>query len=188
MLTLTLGVALALASQPPAPQIRPISVQGKVREIGGGPGGRPQALLVGADARHVLTALDPDLRIELRRLAGAVIEVSGVVGDPRVAAKDHVLVDRYEIIEIGKGIVPRVGRLAMLQVGTDRRLVFVDESGRADLLPEGWSRRMGRYAGAKVWIVGRRDKDGSFRPQRFSILRGPRKEQQRGAPKGADAR
>ncbi len=187
MLTLTLGVTLAVAS-PPQPTIRPISVQGQVREVGGGPGGRPQALLIGVDTRHVLTALDPDLRIELRRLAGAVIKVSGVVGDPRVAAKDHVLVDRYEIVEIGKGIVPRVGRLAMLQVGPQERLVFVDESGQADLLPQGWSRRMRRYAGAKVWMVGRRDKDGSFRPQRFSILRGPRKERVRDAPKGTPAR
>ena len=167
MLALTACAMLVVASQP-------VSIEGKVREVAGGPAGRPQAILVADSGHHVLFALDPAFANELRRLSGLVVRVTGVTGDPRAAAKDDILVDRYEIKEIGKGVVPRVGRLALLRVGGQQsRLVFVDERGEADLLPAGWSRKMKRHAGAKVWMVGRRDRDGSFRPQRFAILRAP---------------
>lgn len=169
--TLALALTLPRESPPAQPRVEPITVQGKIREIGGGPGGRPQAVIVADGKQRILHTLDPVFREELRRLSGLVVKIFGVTGDPRTAAPNHVLVDRYEIIEIKKGVVPRVGHLALLQVGPQRRLVFVDKSGKADLLPKGWSQKMRRHAGAKVWIVGRRDKDGSFRPQRFSILR-----------------
>ena len=170
MLTLTAITATAIAVGQP-PEVRPVTLEGKIREVAAGPAGRPQAMLIDAEGARPLFALDPAFSKELRRLAGLKVRVHGTVGDPRAAAKDHVLVDRYEILEVNKGVVPRVGHLAVLRVGTDARLVFVDGDGRADLLPQGWGRRMQRHAGAKIWMVGLRDKDGSFRPQRFAILR-----------------
>lgn len=167
----TIALLTAVAQVDGAPSTRPIALDGKIREVAGGPAGRPQALLISKGRQYVLHALDPGFRTELRRLSGLKVRVHGVVGDPRAAAADHVLVDRYRILDIGKGVVPRVGRLAALRVGPQRRLVFVDDRGQADLLPAGWGKKLTRHAGAKVWMVGRRDKDGSFRPQRFAILR-----------------
>ncbi|MEM7677774.1 MAG: hypothetical protein AAF449_17390 [Myxococcota bacterium] len=169
---------IAVVGQNPPAEIRHVALQGKIREISGGPAGRTQAQLIAPDARYILHALDPGLRGELKRLAGLVVRVRGVIGDPRAPAADHVLVQDYKILALGRGIVPRVGRLALLHVGDARRLVFVDEQGQADLLPQGWSRKLAHHAGAKVWMVGHRDNDGSFRPQRFAILR-PRPEKPR---------
>ncbi len=171
-----LAATIAGQSSQPAPPDRaaprPVALEGRVREVAGGPGGRPQALLVTEDAQQYrLHALDAGFRGELRRLAGLQVRIHGVLGDPRVARPETVLVDRYEILAVSRGKAPRIGRLAMLAVGDQKRLVFVDESGRADLLPRGWSRKLSRHAGAKVWMIGRHAKDGSFRPQRFSILR-----------------
>ena len=172
MLSLVTAILLTPAAQNPSTMIRPVTVVGKIREVAAGPAGRPQPILVAGSKHYVLRALAPELRVELRRLAGLQVKITGVTGDPRIeAGHDHVLVDRYTIVEISPGVVPRVGRLALLRVGRQKRLVFVDESGQADLLPVGWSQRLHRHAGAKVWMVGNRDSDGSFRPQRFAILR-----------------
>ncbi len=172
MLALTVSLLLTAVPDDAPPEIRPVTVEGKVREVAGGPAGRPQAILIAGSKQYVLRALEPELRIELRRLSGLIVRVTGVVGDPRTESRrDHVLVHRYDIVAVGKGVVPRVGRLALLRVGPQKRLVFVDKTGQADLLPVAWSRRLHRHAGAKVWMVGDRDRDGSFRPQRFAILR-----------------
>ncbi|MEL7370938.1 MAG: hypothetical protein AAFN74_18600 [Myxococcota bacterium] len=171
MLTVTIAAFFVFTGQSPSADLRTVTLQGKIREISGGPAGRTQAQLVTQNARYLLHARRFGLRGELKRLTGLVVRVRGVVGDPSVPTKDHVLVEDYEILEVGRGLVPRVGRLALLHVGDQRRLVFVDEQGQADLLPKGWSRKLNRHAGAKVWMVGHRDQDGSFRPQRFAILR-----------------
>src|SRR5438067_1756224 len=103
-------------------------VTGKVREVGGGLRGASQALLVADDRSEVVLhgASEADEE-ELRRLAGVRVKVFGVKTDPR-----SVKVERYEIVDVGGGVVPRIGHVALLELGGKPRLIFVSEDGKAE--------------------------------------------------------
>jgi hypothetical protein len=144
---------------------------GKVREVMSGSGGRPQAVLQLEDKTElVLHGRDQIGSSELIHLAGVKVKIFGVKGDPLLPRGNHVRVDRYEILDIGDGVVPRMGHLAVLEISGKDRVLFVDDSGRAELLPEGYTTKMIKNAGARVWMVGTRDKS-ELVPTRFSILR-----------------
>src|SRR5205085_664681 len=111
---------------------------------------------------------------ELRRLAGIRIKVHGVKGDPMLPEGNHIRVDRYDIVDVGGGVTPRIGTLATISLDGTARLIFVDEEGNAEMLPRGWATKMMKNAGAKVWVVGARGKT-ELKPDRFGILRpGPK--------------
>ena len=148
--------------------------KGKVREISGGPGDRSQALLLTDDGhRFVLHAVRRDEAPELVRLSGLRIQVRAL---PMVGLPDHIRVLQYRILDIGNGVEPRVGHIARLGQGSQSRLVFVDENGRADLLPAGWTRKLRHHVGSKVWMTGR-FQGTDFLPSRFAILRPVAKEE-----------
>lgn len=166
LLSTTLG-------HPPAAVPRPkaVALVGQVRASSGGPGGRARVLLVTKNAEEFeLHATSPADHAELERLAGVKVEVSGVRGDPRLPRGRHVMVDRYEIKDVGSGVVPELGTIASLEVDGEPRLLFVNHRGQAALLPEGWARKMRRHVGAKIWMVGKRD-GSKLKPTRFAILR-----------------
>jgi hypothetical protein len=165
-----LALLLALSAHAPAtPKPKAIELFGEVKEASGGPGGSRALLLVEGGEYQLHALADPSVN-ELKRLAGAKVRIFGVTGDPRIPRGKHVLVERYEIADVGNGVVPRIGRIAKLELDGRTRLLFVDESGTADFLPEGWGKKMMQHVGAKVWMVGSRNgKD--FQPERFAILR-----------------
>jgi hypothetical protein len=166
----------------PAPLPEERVLVGKVREVAG-PGDQAMAMLDPDDAsgEWTLHPQDPEDRQELVRLAGTRVRLRGVVGDPRLERGRHLLVRRYQLLEVAGKEAPRLGQLASLEVGGKERLLFVGEDGVADLLPEGWGRKMKQHVGAKLWMVGER-KGAAFQPLRFGILR-PRRE----APEAARA-
>lgn len=170
----SLAIFATLASGQPAAEPetgrRAVALEGKVREVGAGPGGRSRAILTSATGQHELVGVTRELGAELVRLSGAVVRVEGWTQDPRLAAPTDVLVEAYEIVDVGKGVKPRIGILAALASQGEMRLLFVDQDGRAELLPKGWGRKMKGHLGAKIWIVGG-SKDGELVPVRFSILR-----------------
>lgn len=175
MILSPLALMMALTAHPPSaiPKPKPIKLSGAVREVSGSPGGR--ALLVLDDgAEFVLHGPNPGRKNELKRLSGTRVRVFGVTRDPRIPRGRHIMVERYQILDVGGGTKPRVGTLASLKVAGQDRLIFVDQQGQADMLPAGWGKKMNKHAGAKVWMVGRRASDG-FKPQRFAILRPGRK-------------
>lgn len=180
MLFTPVALMLTLAGHPPAPAAKPkaLELEGKVREVTGGPAGRTQPVLMveaeGQATEWVLHGADEELASELRRLAGTKVRVSGFTQDPRVPRGQHLWVQRYSLLEIASGAVPRVGSLATLSLDGKERLLFVDDQGAAELLPEGWSRKMKTQAGARVWMVGEKNGD-AFTPQRFAILRAPKR-------------
>jgi len=152
---------LLLAASPAAAD--ELRLAGKIKEVAGGPTGR--AILVTADGdSHTLAAGVGILDTELRRLAGLSVAVHGE------ASEGRVLVHRYELLDDGLGGRPRLGLLAQLELEGKARLVFVDEHGLAELLPDGWTKKMGAHLGARIWIVGERA-GGVFRPARFGVLR-----------------
>jgi hypothetical protein len=147
---------------------------GKVTEVRGDSVGQLQAVLVLDDSvEWVLHGLELEDNEELVRLAGTRIKLYGELNDPRIPTGNHVLVRRYDIVDVGKGVVPKIGRIAALQEGK-LKLLFIADDGTAELLPDGWVEKMQKHVGAKVWIVG--NKSGErFLPLRFSILRtGPK--------------
>ena len=75
MLTLAAIIATVAAGQAPPTEVRPVTLEGKIREVAGGHAGRPRAMLVDAEASRPLFALDPAFNRELRRLAGLVVRV-----------------------------------------------------------------------------------------------------------------
>lgn len=165
-------VALSmLAHNPqPLPAPAPFEATGKVREILGS-AERPQAVLELDDKSelvlHGATELDD---AELRRLAGVRIKTKGIKGDPLLPRGNHVRVAHYDILDVGGGVVPRIGRIASLDLNGTERLLFVDDDGSAQLLPLGWASKMTKHVGAKVWLVGTRAK-AELTPTRFAILR-----------------
>lgn len=163
---LTLLVALAPASS--ALAAKPTTVSGTVREVAGGPAGQSAVELKTDDGRTLsLRGRTPPEEDELRRLSGVKVRIEGMV-DENVAG--IVQVERYEILDIGGGVIPRLGMLAAIDLEGQRRLIFVDEQGNADLLPTGWTAKMAKNVGAKMWMVGAR-KGKSFQPTRHAILR-----------------
>lgn len=179
-MSVALVLALTVLGQSPDALATPparVELVGKIREVGGGQRGEAQALLVLDDKSdrvlHASTELDGE---ELRRLAGVRVKVFGVEHDPMVPKGNHVRVERYEIIDVGGGAVPRIGRIAELQLDGKPRLIFVGDDGRAELLPTSWMKKMAKHTGAKLWVLGNRaETKGELTPARFAILRpGPR--------------
>ncbi len=164
-----LALMLALAAHNPGPRPQPIELTGEVKEVSGG-AGTSRALLITEDGSEYQLhgAADPSER-ELVRLSGAKVHVFGMINDPRIPLGKHVMVGRYEITDVG-GVVPRIGHLAKLEIDRSTRLLFVDEAGNAELLPEGWAKKMMSHVGAKIWMVGSRA-GKHFQPQRFAILK-----------------
>jgi len=154
----------ALAAGP-----EPVEQRGEIRTVKVGPSTRA-ALIVGDDTT-ILAARRAGLDEELQNLDGATVVVTGY-RDPGLRPPGaDLVVESYEIVDVGDGRVPRLGRLAALAVDGETKLLFVDEAGRADVLPESWKKRMLEHVGAKLWVLGRRARDGSYTPTRFQILR-----------------
>ena len=168
-MSLILALVLSLSSHGPSPKPQPIELFGEVKEASGGAGGSRALLMVEGGEYQLHAAVTPSEN-ELKRLSGAKVRIFGITGDPRIPRGKHVLVERYEIVDVGGGVVPRIGQIAKIEIGGDTRLLFVDAAGTADLLPEGWGKKMMQHVGAKVWMVG--SKNGKdFQPQRFAILK-----------------
>jgi hypothetical protein len=170
---LSLILLSTLAGHPPSavPRPLPVALVGQIRAAAGGPGGEARILLLTKDAEEFeLHAPRPQGKEELERLAGVKVRVEGFQNDPRLPRGHHVMVDGYEIVDVGEGVVPELGTIAALPVNGETRLLFVSEAGQAALLPEGWGKKMLRHVGAKVWMVGKRSGD-AYRPVRFAILR-----------------
>lgn len=166
-------ILLTSLGHPPSAVPRPkdVSLSGQVRAASGGHGGRARVLLVTRNAEEFeLHATSKADHAELERLAGVQVRVRGVQGDPRLPHGRHVMVEGYDILDVGKGIVPVLGTIASLEEGGKARLLFVGEDGQAALLPAGWARKMQRHVGAKVWMVGKTE-GGHIKPSRFAILR-----------------
>jgi len=159
------ALTLALAAEGPYEA----EIVGEIRVVKVGPSTR--AALLADDATHVLAARRPGLAEELKNLEGARVEVMGYRDASLRPPGVDFLVEAYEILDVGDGRVPRIGRLAVLDLEGEVRLLFVDEAGKADLLPVSWKKRMLEHVGAKMWILGRRDDHGAFTPTRFRILR-----------------
>lgn len=160
---------IALSSAAAAAGPYEVELRGEVRTVKVGPTTR--AALMVDDDTHVLAARRADLEQELQNLDGATVVVAGYRDDGLRPPGVDLLVEVYEIVDVGDGRVPRLGRLAALALDGDTKLLFVDEAGRADVLPESWKKRMLRHVGAKLWILGRRGDDGRYTPTRFKILR-----------------
>ncbi|MBI4821162.1 MAG: hypothetical protein HY791_33185 [Deltaproteobacteria bacterium] len=158
----------------------PFTAEGVIKEVSGGPGGTVAELRLD-DGSKVALLPRGELGVEeLRALATVRVRVRGERGDPAAPGGSYARVDEYEILDVGKGTVPRLGILAELEVAGEKRLAFVDQSGRADLLPKGWGQKLGGAVGAKLWMVGTGSGE-SFAPTRFQILR-PRKKTEAPTP------
>lgn len=168
-----LAVVLSLVAHNPTPIPPPVKMDaaGKVHEAQSGEGGKSQAALTLDDGTElVLHGHDDADDAELMRLAGVRVKIFAIKGDPLLPRGNHVRVDRYEIVDVGNGVVPRVGRIASLELNGTTRLLFVDDQGHADLLPAGFAKKMQPSVGARAWMIGTKEK-GDFVPTRFSILR-----------------
>lgn len=168
-----LALALALPSAPPptaapAQPQGPVLVVGKIREVRGIPRSRAE-LVTEAGVHHPLHAEQLGLATELVRLAGAKVRL--VTRHHPLLSGQALMVDSYQILDVGGGQVPRLGHLAALRLKDVRRLVFVGDDGQADLLPAGWNRKLMHQVGAKLWLIGHYNREGYFRPARFAILR-----------------
>lgn len=165
--TLVLLSALSghLASAVPRPKT--VQMRGKL--------GKSRAVLVADDGdEYTMHGIDSETGEELTRLSGVKIEAFGLLNDPRFPRGYHVLVQRNRIADVYKGVFPRTGVIASVEMGETKRLLFVDDQSRADLLPQEWGKKMNRHLGARIWMVGS-GKGASTKPLRFSILRGARK-------------
>lgn len=168
----TVALLMSLTAHPPSavPKPKPIELSGKVREASNLPGKSQAVLTLDSGEEWVLHATSDDLRQELVRLAGTKVALSGLHGDPRFPRGNHALVERYQIVDAGNGQVPRVGLLASIELDGKTRLLFVDDGGQAETLPEGWNDKMRRHVGAKLWIVGTKVGE-KFTPTRYALLR-----------------
>lgn len=143
--------------------------EGKIREVTGP--GRSRALLVTEDNKSfTLEARSKELTEELLRLSGVKVRLRAEARPEATPEGVPLQVSSYEILDVGGGVVPVIGHLAMLEGGAERRMIFVTEDGRASLLPRTWTDRLVSHLGAKVWIVGQKTKD-ELVVRRFSILR-----------------
>jgi hypothetical protein len=176
--SLLLALALTNIAHPPVPIPPPVAVEvtGKVREVGSGPGGKVEPILELDDKSEVtLHGREDADDIELRRLAGTRVKVSGMKGDPTLPRGNHVRVLKYEILDAGGGVVPKLGRIAEIAIDGKTRLLFVDDEGKAAFLPQGWIAKLQKHVGAKVWIVAGETKGSEMTPSKFAILRpGPK--------------
>ncbi len=157
-------LSMASATQGPLE----VELRGEIRTLRTGP--ETRAVLVAGDDNHVLASRLPGLEEELLNLEGVTVLVVGNRDRHLRPRGVDLLVERYTILDVGDGRVPRVGHLASLKMPDGPRLLFVDDRGQADFLPDSWNKRMATKVGSKIWILGRRD-DGAFVPTRFRILR-----------------
>ncbi len=143
--------------------------EGKIREVTGP--GRSRAILVTDDNKSfTLESPSAHLQEELLRLSGVKVRLRS---EPRTADTPEgvpLQVRAYEILDVGGGVVPTIGHIALLEAGAEKRMIFVTEDGRASLLPKTWTDRLVSHVGAKIWLVGQKEKD-ELRVRRFSILR-----------------
>jgi hypothetical protein len=143
-------------------------LQGVVREVSGGPGGKARALLrTEAGQKYELRARPPLVAQELLRLSKITIKA---LVTPLDRSGRLVMVESYEIVALPGGQRPRIGHFATKESKGRKRLMFVDGEGNAVYLPQGWTRKLTRHAGSKVWVLGTPE-DGVLRPKRFGILR-----------------
>ncbi|MBI2373672.1 MAG: hypothetical protein HYV07_06700 [Deltaproteobacteria bacterium] len=152
----------------------PFVAEGVIKEVSGGPGTTMVELRMDAGERVLLLPrgeLDPN---ELRSLSTVRVRVRGERGDPAGPGGTYARIDTYEILDVGKGAVPRVGILGQLELQGEKRLVFVDDAGQADVLPKGWGQKLGGSVGAKLWMVGTGSGE-NFAPTRFQVLRPKKK-------------
>lgn len=170
----------ALTAVAEAEEPAPFVAEGKIREVTGP--GRSRAMLVTDDKRSfTLESASAGLREELVRLSGVRVRLRAQARAEGTPEGVPLQVEAYDILDVGGGVVPTVGQIALLETSTERRLVFVTEDGRASLLPKTWTDRLVSHVGAKIWLVGQREKD-ELRVKRFSILRVPARG---GAPKAS---
>lgn len=173
MSLLSLVLLSSVVGHPPSavPRPEPIIVQGKVHAASGGAAGRARVLIITKNAEeYELHTPEVPAHNELERLAGVTVKIQGYQGDPRLPRGRHVMVNSYEILDVGNGVRPELGVIAEIQIEDKSRLIFVNEDGQAALLPEGWARKMQQLVGAKLWMVSKK-KEGGIRPSRFAILR-----------------
>lgn len=173
MFRLLLASFIGLAAWPAQAQAPEVFVaEGKIREVTGP--GRSRAMLVTDDKKtFTLESESPALREELVRLSGVKVRLRAEARAADTPEGVPLQVQAYDILDVGGGVVPAVGHIALLESGTERRMIFVTEDGRASLLPKTWTERLISHVGAKIWLVGQKDKD-ELRVKRFSILRVPR--------------
>ncbi len=173
MSILSLVLLSSMVGHPPSSVPRPqaVTLQGRVRAASAGHRGAARVLLVTKNAEEFeLHTPNRAEHKELERLAGVTVRIRGYKGDSRLPRGRHIMVNRYEILDVGAGKVPELGIIAALDIDGKSRLLFVSEAGQATLLPNGWARKMKRHVGAKIWMVGKR-KNGQLKPTRFAILR-----------------
>lgn len=135
---------------------------GTIREVVGGPSSRAE-LACEDGQTYVLIGKTAEDEAELKRLAGVKVRLGGVA-----AASTRFMVDHFEILDIGGGVVPKLGVIA--ELAGDKRLLFVDEAGNAAFLPPGFTSKLKDQVGAKVWMVGASRGD-RLQVSRFAVLR-----------------
>jgi hypothetical protein len=171
---------LAIAHPPVRiPTPTPVEIVDKVREQKGGSGPKNEAILTLDDGSEVLLHGRDEIEdVELIRLAGVRAKINGIKGDPLLPRGNHVRALRYEIVDVGGGVVPRVGCVAEMELDGKPRLLFVDDEGRAQSISESWRSKLGPLVGARIWMVGTAQKS-ELVPVRFAILRpGPKSKDQ----------
>lgn len=185
MRTLLITLALSLAASPAFAAESRI-VTGKVRDVAAGIAGKPAAELKTDDGKTlILRGYGAEEDGELLRLGGMKIRAHVIEGDSGLPATGgYVRVAHYEIVDVSGAGAPKIGVLARLEVDGKERLIFVAEDGTAELLPQGWNRKMAQHVGSKMWMIGSK-KGGTFSPSRHGILR-PRSGAAPGAAPGAE--
>ena len=171
LITLALSSA-AWAALPEAGAAESRIVTGTVRDVAAGIAGKPAAELKTDDGKTlILRGYDSDEDGELLRLGGMRVRAHVIDGDAGLPASGgYVRVVHYEILDVSGAGAPRIGVLAQLELDGKPRLIFVAEDGTAEILPAGWTKKMTKHVGSKMWMIGSK-KGGSFSPSRHGILR-----------------
>ena len=144
------------------------TLEGVIKEKSGGALGQSRLRFKMQDKSITLRGHTPALQKELGRLNKMTVRIKAY------AREGHHEVLSYELLRHKSGEVPRIGRIAGMQVGGEYRILFVSSDGEAALLPSGWVKKMRRHVGAKTWMIGA-PRDGQLTPRRFGILRpGPK--------------
>jgi hypothetical protein len=145
------------------------SVTGQVKGSSGGPGGQTALALVrpGLDDLRLQPRL-AELAEELQNLAGAKLLLRGLL--TKSGEMPYFVVYAYTILEVSGGVKPRTGMLTAMKLQGSELLLFVDDSGEAHLLPEGWKRKLSHLKGARVWMIGDQAVN-QFEPRRFAVIR-----------------
>jgi hypothetical protein len=132
-------------------------VRGVVAVVGNEPFTRPA--IQTPDHQVELTG---ELEADLRRLAGAVLEVRGSRARGTLPGQEAIVVSDYEVISID-GATPHVGRLEAADGGWwlakpeyRVRLVSVSETLRA-------------HAGSRIWVVGP-EREGSVAVRSYGVI------------------